>query len=63
MPKWLPAILKRGRLRSTRTGEWLYVFLPRMRGETLYIKVLLRSDCVIISFHEQVDDEEEDVDP
>src|SRR5579862_2982891 len=48
-----------GRLRSSLTGEWLYVFLPRVGGETLYIKVLLRSDCVIICFHEGVDDEEE----
>jgi hypothetical protein len=37
------------------------VFLPRADGETLYIKVLIRSDCIIISFHEQVDDEEQDV--
>jgi hypothetical protein len=36
------------------------VFLPRVGGETLYIKVLLRSDCIIVSFHEQVDDEEDD---
>jgi hypothetical protein len=52
-----------GRLRSKRTREWLYLFLPRVGGETLYLKVLLRSDCIIISFHEQVDDEEEDADP
>jgi hypothetical protein len=51
-----------GRLRSVRTREWLYVFLPRVDGETLYIKVLIRSECVIISFHEQVADEEEDAD-
>jgi hypothetical protein len=51
-----------GRLRSKGTREWLYVFLPQVDGETLYIKVLIRSECVIISFHEQVDDEEEDAD-
>jgi hypothetical protein len=39
------------------------VFLQRVGGERLYIKVLLRSDCIIIIFHEQVDDEEEDADP
>jgi hypothetical protein len=44
---------------SRATREWLYVFLPRAFGETLYIKVLLRSDCIIISFHEQVDNEED----
>jgi hypothetical protein len=54
-----------GRLRSEYTREWLYVFLPRAGGDTLYVKVLVRSDCVIISFHEQVGDEaeEEDADP
>jgi hypothetical protein len=50
-----------GRLRSKGTREWLYVFLTRVNGETLYVKVLIRSECVIISFHEQVDDEEQDV--
>lgn len=48
-----------GRLRSEGTGEWLYVFVPQVAGETLYVKVLVRSECVVISFHEQVDDEEE----
>jgi hypothetical protein len=51
-----------GRLRSKGTREWLYVFLPQVGGETLYIKVLIRSECVIVSFHEQVADEEEDAD-
>jgi hypothetical protein len=48
-----------GRLRSEHTGEWLYVFLPRVAGETLYVKLLLRADCLIVSFHEQVDDDQE----
>jgi hypothetical protein len=48
-----------GRLRSEHTGEWLYVFLPRVAGETLYVKLLLRDDCLIVSFHEQVDDDQE----
>jgi hypothetical protein len=52
----------RGRLRSEQTGEWLYVFLPHAGGETLYVKLLLRSSCIVISFHEQVDDEEENDD-
>lgn len=48
-----------GRLRSAGTGEWLYIFMPRVAGETLYVKLLVRTECVVISFHEQVDDEEE----
>jgi hypothetical protein len=39
-----------GRLRSEHTGEWLYVFLPRIAGETLYVKLLLRADCRMVSF-------------
>jgi hypothetical protein len=48
-----------GRLRSEHTGEWLYVFLPRIGGETLYVKLLVRTDCLIVSFHEQVADDQE----
>jgi hypothetical protein len=48
-----------GRLRSEATGEWLYVFMPKVAGDTLYVKVLVRTDCLVISFHEQVDDEED----
>ena len=48
-----------GRLRSEGTGEWLYVFMPRLAGDKLYVKLLVRTDCVVISFHEQVDDEED----
>jgi hypothetical protein len=49
---------------SKGTREWLYVFLPRADSETLYIKVLIRSECAITSFHhEQVDDEEQDIEP
>ena len=48
-----------GRLRSEGTGEWLYVFTPRFAGEKLYVKLLVRTDGIVISFHEQVDDEED----
>lgn len=41
-----------GRQRSQETGEWMYVFKPVVGGAVLYIKVILRSDCVLISFHE-----------
>jgi hypothetical protein len=52
----------RGRLASEQTREWLYVFVPRVAGETIYVKLLLRTDCVIVSFHEQVDDEDQEAD-
>jgi hypothetical protein len=41
-----------GRVESAATGEWMYLFKPHLSGMVLYIKVLLRSDCVVVSFHE-----------
>jgi hypothetical protein len=49
------------RVRSVTTGEWMYVLKPRVVGIDLYVKVLLRRDCLVISFHEdEGSDEEED---
>jgi hypothetical protein len=50
-----------GRLRAEHTGEWLYVFTPTVAGEKIYVKLLVRTQCILISFHEQVGDEEEDL--
>ncbi|HEV3191580.1 MAG TPA: type II toxin-antitoxin system MqsR family toxin [Polyangiaceae bacterium] len=41
-----------GRLASATTGEWMYVFMPRVAGETFYVKVILRNECIVVSFHE-----------
>ncbi len=50
-----------GRLKSARTDEWMYVFKPQLSGTAIYIKLILRSNCVLISFHEdEGDDHEED---
>jgi hypothetical protein len=43
-----------GRVRSPFTDEWMYVFKPRVGGVRAYVKVILRSDCVVVSFHEEV---------
>ena len=48
-----------GRLRSARTGEWMYLFKPQYSETTLYIKLILRNDCIVISFHEDDEDQEE----
>ncbi|MBI4608291.1 MAG: type II toxin-antitoxin system MqsR family toxin [Candidatus Rokubacteria bacterium] len=48
------------RLRSKKTGEWMYVFRHEVAEIVLYLKVILRSDCVVISFHEQEDQSDED---
>ena len=40
------------RLVSETTGEWMYVFKPRAGGQVLYVKIVLRADCIVVSFHE-----------
>jgi hypothetical protein len=41
-----------GRLESAATGEWMYFFKPSLAGTILYVKVILRNDCIVVSFHE-----------
>ena len=41
-----------GRLESVTTGEWMYLFKPLLAGTVLYVKLILRNDCIVVSFHE-----------
>jgi hypothetical protein len=41
-----------GRITSPATGEWMYLFKPLLGGTVLYVKLILRSNCIVISFHE-----------
>ena len=41
-----------GRLISAVTGEWMYVFKPEVAGVVIYVKLLLRRECLVVSFHE-----------
>jgi hypothetical protein len=41
-----------GRLTSETTGEWMYLFRPHVGMRTIYVKLVLREDCVVVSFHE-----------
>ena len=43
-----------GRLISNPTGEPTYVFKPLTLFGLLYVKVVLRNDCVVVSFHDEV---------
>ena len=43
-----------GRLKSRVTGEWMYIFKPALDDKPLYIKLLLRTDCIVVSFHEDL---------
>jgi Motility quorum-sensing regulator, toxin of MqsA len=49
-----------GRMASAAKGEWMYLFKPQVSGTILYVKLILRNDCVVISFHEDDDSSEED---
>ena len=43
-----------GRLASATTGEWMYVFKADVGGLIIYVNVLLRENCVVVSFHEDI---------
>jgi hypothetical protein len=30
----------------------MYVFKPEVEGLVLYVKLVLRGDCIVVSFHE-----------
>ena len=42
---------------SRTTGEWMYVFKPEVEGIAMYLKLILRTGCLIVSFHEDVADD------
>lgn len=48
-----------GRLVSEGTGEWMYVFKPLVAGTPVYLKLVLRDSCLIVSFHEDEGDPDE----
>ncbi len=48
-----------GRLESAATGEWMYLFKPELSWTVLYVKLILRSNCVVVSFHEDEGSHEE----
>jgi hypothetical protein len=41
-------------LKSRKTGEWMYIFKAALDDKPLYVKILLRADCIVISFHEDL---------
>ena len=44
-----------GRVASAATGEWMYLFKPQVSETILYVKLILRNKCVVVSFHEDED--------
>jgi hypothetical protein len=49
----------RGRVRSVVDHQWLYVFKPTALGCATYVKVCLREDCIVVSFHADEDAHED----
>jgi len=49
-----------GRIVTAHSGEWMYVFKPALGETTLYLKLVLRTDCVVVSFHEEESSDDED---
>lgn len=48
-----------GRIQSAFTGEWMYLFKPSVCGTVLYLKVIVRRACIVVSFHEDEGSDEE----
>jgi Motility quorum-sensing regulator, toxin of MqsA len=49
------------RFESEITAEWMYVFKPSIAGTVVYLKLVLRAECLVVSFHE--DEGESDEEP
>ncbi len=45
---------------SEATGEWMYVFKPYVGDISIYLKLILRHGCVVVSFHEDEDGNDEE---
>jgi tetrahydromethanopterin S-methyltransferase subunit G len=45
-----------GRKLSHVTGEWMYIFKRHAGRDRLYIKLILRSESVVVSFHQDEED-------
>ena len=42
-----------GRVKSVVTDDWLFIFKPAIGATEFYLKIMLRTDCIVISFHEE----------
>lgn len=44
------------RIRSTFQNEWMYVFKPEVFDVILYVKLVIRDRCIVVSFHNDADE-------
>jgi hypothetical protein len=49
----------RGRIRSEATSEWMCVFKPTVAETVLYVKVVVRDECIVVSFHRDEEDHDD----
>jgi hypothetical protein len=42
------------------TGEWMYVFKPWVVETLVYLKLVVRAECVVISFHDDEGEADEE---
>ncbi len=40
----------------------MYLFKPELAGVILYVKVIVRGECIVVSFHEDEGESHEDQD-
>src|SRR6185503_6384866 len=48
------------RFESEQTGEWMSVFKPSVAGTLVYLKLVLRAERVVVSFHEDESEADEE---
>jgi hypothetical protein len=48
------------RLKSESTGEWMYVFKSSVASTTVYVKLILRAEGLVVSFHEDEGESDEE---
>lgn len=48
------------RFESVHTSEWMYVFKPSVAGTLVYLKLVLRAECVVVSFQEDEGEADEE---
>jgi hypothetical protein len=49
------------RFESEYTGERMYVFKPLVAGTVIYLKLVLRAECLVVSFHEDEGESDEEL--
>lgn len=47
------------RIASSGSGEWMYIFKPDFEDLSLYVKFVIRAECVVVSLHEDRGEDDE----